>query len=110
MLQVPGNFDVSTFYKTRFTKYYHKRRKTSKNSEKKINNGHQGPLFYEDIEKNKTVESSTKLKPSLTILNHPSTTRPHRKVLKRPSIFDLLFKIYPREIMSKINKTVFTVF
>ena len=99
---------MSTFYKTRFSKYYHKRKKLSKNSEKRVNNGHQGPLFYEDIEKNKTTEeSSTNSQPTLSTASHLATTKPHRKVLKRPSLFDLLFRIYPREIMSKINKTIF---
>ena len=112
---------MSKFYKTRFSKYYQTLHSPIQNQDnekgetvivsgdddgedkvKDNTNGHQGPIFYSDLKTTTNIVPVSKYfkskKQSHNFINHyPSP---------RPSLYELIFKIYPAELYWKLKKMI----
>ena len=111
---------MSKFYKTRFSKYYqplhspvqvldYEKEAVMVSGEddgqdiiKDVINGHQGPLYYSDLKSTiNRVPPTTTIRPK--IQSHNFINQYHRP---RPSLYELLFKIYPAELYWKLKKAL----
>ena len=67
-----------------------------------VMNGHQGPIYYSDLKATTTkVPKTITIKPKKQ--SHNFIKQYHRP---RPSLYELLFKIYPAELYWKLKKVL----